>query len=135
MRVGWTSNRADSATSERRRRVVSFFGPAVAEERDERPPALTFVEVQHESLPAWNLTGTDRYYYDPSRGAVFFGDSLDFPHTYPWQVARLDAVPRRGWVHDCGCDCQSCREPLLVAVGLRDQSQRWNDRAPDMVSS
>jgi hypothetical protein len=127
MLVGTTSKSAEPATSDRRRRAVSFFGPAVAEERDERPPALTFVEVQHELLPAWNLTGADRYYYDPSRGAVFFGDALDFPHTYPWQVARLDAVPRIGWVHDGGCDCQSCREPLLACVERGDQPQWWND--------
>jgi len=126
MRVGWTSNSPDPATSEGRGRVVGFFGPTVVEERDERPQ-LTFVEVQHELLPAWNLIGADRYYYDPSRGAVFFGDELDFPHTYPWRVARLDTVPRMGWVHDGCCDCQSCREPLLPCVERGDQPQRWHD--------
>lgn len=130
MSVGWRSNRMDSPTSVRRRRAVSFFGPLVADERVGRTPALTFAEVRHELLPAWNVTRTDRYYYDPTKDVVLFGDALDFPHTYPWRVARLDAVPRMGWVHDGGCGCQSCREPLIACVERGDPRQWRNGLAP-----
>jgi hypothetical protein len=130
MLVDWTTNRAEQAASDRNRPAASAFRSAVIQEYSKRPLALSFAEVQQESLPAWNLSSADRYYYDPTRGAVCFGDALDFPHTYPWRVARLEAVPRTGWVHEDGCECRSCREPLLASAGPDDWLERWNDPTP-----
>jgi hypothetical protein len=103
----------------------SFF-----QEHGERLLSLSFDEVQDESLPAWNWRGEDRSYYDPKGGAVFFGDALDLPHTYPWPVARPEAVPREGWAHDDGCDCRSCQRPRTRPSAGPDD---WRDGRSDLA--
>lgn len=101
------------------------------QEHDERLLPLSFEEVQDESLPAWNRRGEDRFYYDPKVGAVFFGDALDLPHTYPWRVAKPEAVPRGGWVHDDGCECRSCHRSRIWPGDGPDDGRDWrSDLAP-----
>lgn len=69
---------------------------------------LSFTDVRNESLPAWSVRGSERYYYDPPEDAVFFGDALDLPHAHPWRVSNHAVVPIKGWAHDDGCACRSC---------------------------
>jgi hypothetical protein len=116
-----STNRVEQTASDNQEPVDCAFGTAFFQKHGERPRALSFDEVQDESLPAWNLRGADRYYYDPKEGAVLFGDALDLPHIYPWRVTNQEAVPREGWAHDDGCDCRSChRLYARPAVGPDD---------------
>lgn len=71
---------------------------------------LSIDEVRRESLPAWNVRGSDRYYYDPYWDCIEFGDALlDVPGTYPWRLVNGAAVPTDGWEHEEGCACGCCR--------------------------